>query len=214
MSLRCRFLTECSTEVLHPWYWQDSILYLSSDPRAYALGFPLQTWTCRRTVFWGFGFESMNLKFFCIEDWLQKPPGKAHVWWASPGCGVEGAFVRYGLLSSWAKNQNKPNTTPCACFMCKSSTIWKMLLRLRSSGNAGNGMSRYCWSAQFRRAESLPGRSRSRTGDNGEQLDQKVILMPQELRSFQGHSFGLRHLICQSGTQLFFLELSPPKLRV
>lgn len=61
-----------------------------------------------------------------------------------------------------------------------------------------------------------PGRlrvswSRSTTGDDLEELDQKIIL---KLLSFQGYSFGLRHLICQSDTHLLFLEWILPKLRV
>lgn len=43
--------------------------------------------------------------------------------------------------------------------------------------------------------ESLLGKSR--TGDSWEELVQKMVLIPQELRSFQSHSFGLRHIICQ-----------------
>lgn len=65
------------------------------------MAFHLQPLICRRGVFWGFGFGLMNPEF-STENWLLKPLGKAHVRWASPGCGVEAAFVRYGLLPSRA----------------------------------------------------------------------------------------------------------------
>lgn len=88
----------------------------SSDPRAYALALPLRPLLCRRTVFWGFVWGLMNLEFFCTETWLQKPPGKSHVWWASLWCGVEGDFMRYGPLSSGAGWWIWPVYTPYEIF--------------------------------------------------------------------------------------------------
>lgn len=50
-------------------------------------------------VIWGFVLGLMNFGFFCTGNWLQNLLSKALVWWASPGCGVEGAFMIYGLPS-------------------------------------------------------------------------------------------------------------------
>lgn len=135
------------------------------DPLAYALAFPLQPLICSRSCFQGLWFWVMNHKFFCAE----KPPSQAHVRWASPGCGVRVASLRYGPLSSRAGRWIWPAYTPYETFnhslvhhvlksssltrrkqkfvcdlMSVSSTIWKMTSRLSSSGNPGNGRSCFC----------------------------------------------------------------------
>lgn len=66
------------------------------------LGFSSSVTDLQRSVIQGFVLGLMNSGFFCPGNWLQNLLNKALVWWASPGCGAEGAFTRYGLPSSRA----------------------------------------------------------------------------------------------------------------
>lgn len=61
------------------------------DPIAYSLVFPLQSVICTKSCFQGLWFWVMIHEFFCTE----KPLGKAHVWWTSPG-------RKSSLLEIWA----------------------------------------------------------------------------------------------------------------